>query len=324
MSTKINKPGEEELKTLDVSLVDGIYLRVDGEEEKSHKIQWEILKKIGDNTQRLISAVVKYSSKEYYIEESELKIEFKGFYKGSAISEFVLPNRTNLIFDNKDAYTNLNSNLSTILYNLSTGDFLAIANMYPDNKVKNEMIDVVYEFSNSAGSKPFSVVKPESNNKFQQLGTLRKISSSQRKLLKVKIVESANQEIVESKAIGKIVLKSAPGGKTTRKITHIYSQKEGMFSLKFDSIETKTRVYTLNYEVLFVVREEKKNFISFENTILDIYACGKNVNEAEGDIFDQFDYTYQRLNEFDDSMLSSHLLNAKTYINMLVNSVNDK
>lgn len=325
MSTKSNKQTED-IISLNVSLVDGIYLRVDGEEEKSHKIQWEILKKIGDNTQKLITKVVKNSSKENYIEESNLKIEFKGFYKGSAISAFVLPKPSNLIFENANAYENLNTNLSSILDKLSKGDFLSIANMYPDPKVKNEMIEIVYEFSNSAGTKPFSVVKPILNQKFRELGTIRKISSSQKALLKVEIAENIeeNTKVVESKALGKIVLKSTPGGKTTRKITHIYSQKEGMFSLKFDSIETSSRIYNLNYEALFVVKEEKKNFISFENTILDIYACGKSIVEAEEDIFDQFDYTYRRLNEFDDSMLSEHLFNAKTYINMLVNSVKEK
>lgn len=38
-----------------VDLQKGIFLRIDGEEEKRHTINWDTLKKIGDSVQKLIS-----------------------------------------------------------------------------------------------------------------------------------------------------------------------------------------------------------------------------------------------------------------------------
>ena len=44
-------------KTID--LQNEILLQVDGEEEKKHTLSWDLLKKIGDNTQKLIDTLVK-------------------------------------------------------------------------------------------------------------------------------------------------------------------------------------------------------------------------------------------------------------------------
>ena len=58
--------------------------------------------------------------------------------------------------------------------------------------------------------------------------------------------------------------------------------------------------------------------------MLDIFAQGENLQEAEQDLFDQFDFTYRRLLEIDDSKLSHHLLDAKKYITLIVGTVKDK
>jgi hypothetical protein len=94
-------------------------------------------------------------------------------------------------------------------------------------------------------------------------------------------------------------------------------------SLKFDSIETGKRIYLLRSELLVSIKEEKKS-CTIESPLLDIYAFGETLDDAEKDLFDQFDYTFQRLNQFADDKLSPHLLNAKNYINILVEKVKEK
>jgi hypothetical protein len=94
-------------------------------------------------------------------------------------------------------------------------------------------------------------------------------------------------------------------------------------SLKFDSIETDKRIYIFRNELLFNLIDEKKSVI-IENQMLDIYACGTSVEEAEQDLFEQFDYTYQRLTKIADKKLSRHLLNAKTFIKLIVDNVKEK
>jgi hypothetical protein len=71
-----------------INLETGLYFKVDGEFEKNHKLSWDDLKRIGDNTQKLISKLAKYSLSDNPLSEDEIKLVFIGFFKGSAIPAF--------------------------------------------------------------------------------------------------------------------------------------------------------------------------------------------------------------------------------------------
>jgi hypothetical protein len=84
----------------------------------------------------------------------------------------------------------------------------------------------------------------------------------------------------------------------------------------------RKRIYNKNGDLYFNLEEVKNKYYSIENELLDIYAQGATIEEAELDMLDQFYFTYKRLNEVEDNKLSRHLLNAKKYINLIVDTIN--
>jgi hypothetical protein len=307
-----------------INLETGLYFKVDGEFEKNHKLSWDDLKRIGDNTQKLISKLAKYSLSDNPLSEDEIKLVFIGFFKGSAIPAFDMQIPNYNLYGKESAFIELNNNLSIIMGHLNDGNFKAIADSYNEPTIKNEMIDTVYDFSNSVGTKPFSIVRPNKSkeNEFKSLAKIRPINPTQKSILKVKVDQAEElPKSIDIEGVSKVILKTSKKGRTTKKISHLYIQKEATLSLKFDSIEIGNKLYVLNSELLVSLKEGKKSY-TIESPMLDIYAFGNSLEEAENDLFEQFDFTYQRLNEFSDDKLSNHLLSAKKYINLLVGKVN--
>lgn len=247
-----------------------------------------------------------------------MKLEFIGFYPGSAVPAWDIKKPDNLLFAKTTSYEELNQEFSFVLGRLDDGNFQAIADKYNEPSVKNEIVDAVADFSAAAGTRPFSVVKPSGKDKFKSIAKIRTITPKHKELLKVPDIQKVTATLAtEVEGVSKVLVKTSLRGRTTKKISHLYTQKEVILSLKFDSIETESRIYLLRNNLLVDITEGK-NAVTIESPMLDIYAFGETLEEAEKDLFDQFDYTFQRLNQFADNKLSPHLLNAKKYINLLL------
>ena len=89
-------------------------------------------------------------------------------------------------------------------------------------------------------------------------------------------------------------------------------------SVMLRKIEWKDQTLNLQYPVYFSVDNRTTNNVGLENELLDIYANGKNMDEALLDVAEQFIYTYNRICKLDDDKLSKHLLNAKKYLLLLI------
>jgi len=312
-----------------VNLQMEVVFSVDGEEEKDNTLSWEILKKIGDNTQKLIDTLLKFSLSENKIAPELTRLVFIGFFKGSAVPAWKLPNLPNLLFPVQDEVNKLNDDFNFIIKSLDKGNFQQIADHYNESAVKNEVIEVVHAFSNSAGSKPFTVVKREPNypDKFRKIARVRKMDLKHKNLLQVMVPneKETTKEKIEVLASLKVSgLGSGGSPKFSKKDLQLYTEKEATLALKFDLIETNKRIYILKGEVPFILTNLEKEVYSIDSPLLDIYAYGTSVKEAEDDFFIQFDYTYQRLTNLSDNQLSEHLKNAKTLILLLVDNVKSK
>ncbi len=322
MAAKSNK---ENIVNLQMEIV----FSVDGEEEKDNTLSWEILKKIGDNTQKLIDTLLKFSLEENKISPELTRLVFTGFFKGSALPAWKLPNLPNLLFPVQDEVNKLNNDFNFIIKSLDKGNFQAIADHYNEPSVKNEIIEVVYDFSNSAGTKPLTVLKRVANSpdKFRQIAKVRKMDLKHKNLMQVKVPKdkATSKDKIEVLATLKVSgFGSNKSPKFSKKDLHLYTEKEATLALKFDLIETDKRIYTLKGEVPFILTNLEKEAYSIDSPLLDIYAYGTSVKEAEEDFFIQFDYTYQRLTNLPDNQLSEHLKNAKTLILLLVDNVKSK
>lgn len=309
-----------------IDLQKELLIQVAGKEEETHTISWELLRKLGDNIQKLIDTLVK-SSTEEGISLEYTKLVFVGFFPGSAVPAWKLDDEPNLLFPIKKAVKSLNNDFNFILHSIVEGNFQQIADKYNEPLVKNEVINAVYDFSNSVGTKPFTIVKRDSMDitKFKPLAKLRKMTIKQKDLLTVKTA-TANVSIEKDsvEAVGKFIISRTAKGGTSKKLSHLYTQKEAVLSLTFDSIETDKRFYQLKGKLSFEITNDDKKSIVVENQLLDIYAQGSTRLEAEQDIFEQFDYTYRRLTEIDDKKLSRHLLDAKKYITLIVDIIKEK
>ncbi len=306
-----------------VDLQDELLVRVAGKEEENHTISWELLKKIGDNTQNLINALIDSTPYEI-LKLDQVKIIFVGFFKGSAVQGFRIP-ETPSLFAIKKEYNQLNKDFNFILNSVNDGDFQKIADKYKEPLLKNNVINAVYEFSNSVGTKPFTVVKRKVDDEYILLAKVRKMTIKQKALLTVDIKEiNLNRQSELTEAVGKLLLTKDSKGKISKKILHVYNQKEAELSLSFEHIETEKRIYHLKSPITFRITSDDNKSVTVENYLLDIYAFGKTMHEAKQDLFEQFDFTYRRLTQIEDDKLSSHLLDAKKYITLIVLKVKDK
>ena len=111
-------------------------------------------------------------------------------------------------------------------------------------------------------------------------------------------------------------------GKTSKKTSEIYNDKEAILSLKLDSISFYSKKYEFKFPILFQIYSEGKGTI-IENEQLDIYASGKTITEAKIDLYSQFDHSYTRLNELQDEQLNPKLLQVKQYLNFIIKIVKD-
>ena len=314
-------------ETNEINLQDELLLKVDGVEEKGHSISWELLKKIGDNTQKLIDILVKVSSEDNKLPVEFTKLAFVGFYKGSAIASFNLPNPQNQLFPVEKELKKLNSDFEFILKNLAAENYQGIADNYNNPSIKNSVINAVYNFSNAAGSKPFSVVKRigNENDTFKEVRKIKKMSNTIKKKLYIQetpLINKINENLIE--VVAKAEIYKNNKGKLLPQKLQFYTEENAALSIKIDLIETEKRIYILKgYQNFSLTTPDNTSFL-IENDLLDIYAFGTTFKEAEEDFFNQFDYTYQRLTQIEDSNLSNHLLQAKKFILIIVNQVKEK
>jgi len=309
-----------------ISLQEEILLQVDGEEEQQHTLSWELLKKIGDNTQTLIDILMKVSLQDNIIPAELTKLIFVGFYPGSAIPSWRLPNYPNLLFPVEKEIDQLNNDFSFVIGSLDSGNFQELADRYTEPSIKNLVVDAVYTFSNSVGTKPFRVVKRDaSGSGFKEIAKIRKMTAEHKNKLYAKVsIENKGQEESAIELIARVKKYTSKEGKKKDKIVESYPEKEAALAMKIDHIETEKRIYLLKGEQTFSWMQPDTKSHVIENNLLDIYAFGNSFQEASADFYNQFDYTYQRLTNIEDAKLSKHLLEAKRFITLLVDDVKEK
>jgi hypothetical protein len=241
------------------------------------------------------------------------------------VPEWRLEDEPNLLFPITKEIQALNNDFNFVVRSINEGNFQKIADKYSEPSIKNEVINAVYDFSNSAGTKPVAIVKKinAKEGKFRQLAKVRKMTIEQKQMLITKPILTTETKTSSSEAVGKFLISKSAKGKLSKKNVQLYTQKEATLTLRFDSIQAGSRLYELKGDLYFNMEEVKNKSCSIENKLLDIYAQGTTIEEAEKDMFDQFDFTYKRLNEVEDNKLSRHLLNAKKYINLIVDNIKE-
>ncbi len=89
-----------------------------------------------------------------------------------------------------------------------------------------------------------------------------------------------------------------------------------------DVIGFNNRKYILNYPLRCLVEQGEDHFI-IKYEPLDIYAVGKNMNEASDDFCEEFYYLYQRVASMEDNNLSDRFIVIKNLIKYMVKEIKD-
>lgn len=308
-----------------VDLTKEILLHIEGEKTLNHTIPWDILRNIGDKLQNLIITLAKYSLEDDDVTTlTNFTLDFTGFYEGSATPAFALnsqPTPTLYNSDDKIKQT-LNADFSKVMYLIDKGDFQQISDTYSTQEVSNDVITKVFDFTNAAGTAPVQIVKRKSIGKgYTKIYTVRKLSRDIYDQLYIKKKESQSiSKLPEQTAVGKVILRQSKKGKVSKKLAEVYMENDAVLSLKIDHIITLERKYELNSPIYFQFYQEGKGII-IENEQFDLFAAGKSLDEAKRDLNNQFDHTFQRLNELKNSQLSNRLIAIKKYYNFVVKNV---
>ena len=305
-----------------INLDKELLLRI-GSENDEHVVSWEILKSVGDKLEALIQTIAKYSSSaENPADLNNYKLDFSGFYNGSPVPAFRLNSHPTLtLFKEDDARQTVILDFSKIMSRVDKGNYQAIADDYNQAIAKNEVIKKVYDFTNSAGDIPVTIVKRE-QEKFLKVYTVRRLKKEVFDKLTVQEIITNQSEKEESIEVAKIIITKAESGRVSKKIAESYDDVEAITSLKYDKISFLTKTYFFKFPVLFQIYSEGQGTI-IENEQLDLYASGKTKTDAKIELYSQFVNSYRRLNELQDDQLNPKLLEVKKYLNSIIKTVID-
>lgn len=308
-----------------IDLAKELLLHIEGEKTKKHTIPWDVLRNVGDKLQSLILTLAKFS-----LEDGDVTIldnftlEFTGFYEGSATPAFALNTSPTPTLYNSDTKIkrNLNADFSKVMYLVDKGNFQEIADTYNTEEVSNEVITKVYDFTNSAGSAPVQIVKRKASGiGFAKVFNIRKLSKDGFDQLYIKKKEpNLIAKMPDQTAVGKVILRQGRTGRVSKKLSEYYMENDAVLSLKIEHIITLNRKYELGSPIYFQFYQEGKGIV-IENEQLDLFAAGKDLTQAKQDLHNQFDHSFQRLNELKDEQLSNRLVAIKKYYNFIVKNV---
>ncbi len=304
-----------------IDLNKGISFQIEGELGKFHTLPVETLVKIAENLQDLLITIAKsdVDSKEP-IHLENFKVELSGFRHGSAVPEFVFTPRIQTSIGNIAKQRKVVNQRFEKLMGLSNkSEYLKISDMYPDAMRRNEIVDKLYDFTNSFGNAPTAIVDIEKNKTIKPIYKIKRLKPEVKKLLITEIVELEGP-VTEEFGVAKIKLTTNKKGTTKKKIEELYRKSDTTLSYSPDVIVFNDKAYVLNFPLRSSLEKDNDYYV-IHNEMLDIIGTGETEDDAEKNFAEEFDFIYKRYNELNDDQLSDKLNRIKVFLNHLVKSV---
>ena len=253
------------------------------------------------------------------ITKKDIKLDFSGFYDGSAVPAFKIADTPILMTETAaQLKRDVIGEFDLIMRDVDQRDYSSIRDRYNDPKACNEVIKKVFHFTNSGNGHPLNIVKRD-GQRFKDVYRVRTMSKKAlNRLLKPQNIEV---EPEESRAIARMIITKNKDGKVTQKPSEIYKDEKAVLSFKLDHIDYLDRHYSFYAPVLFHIYKEGSGYI-IENEQLDLYASAATESDAKINLYGQFDDSYQRFEELKNEQLGKRLLRVKQYMNNIVKSVN--
>lgn len=306
-----------------IDLNSGIFLRIEGELGKNNSLSVDSLIKISKELQALVFAIAKHEiSNQETVNLENFKIDLTGFKTGSAVPQFAFSKEFSETIGSgvNNQRNQVNEKLLSHLKLVEKGKTEELANQLNSTVARNEIIDKMYLFTNSFGSSPASFVRFEEEIP-RPLLKINRIKKETRDQLITKVLE-ANMVMEETIKYAKVSYKIDKHGKELKRpsVRELYDSKNNSIDYSPEIIPTENRNYILAFPLRSKI-ENKDDFVLIECEWLDIISSGENMEEAEKDFFDSFDYLYRRLIELDEEQLSKKFKLIKLNIINLVKEI---
>jgi hypothetical protein len=305
-----------------LNISSGVYFRIEGEVGKTQGLAWHVLAKMAESLQKLVIDLVRFDSKApATLAQNSIEIELFDYKPGSAVPAFRVrkPDNPDLFASFEKAKTILDVQLQQVFEIAQTGNYDRLKNLSGNPGIVSELGRDVFEFVNSVGDSPLSIVKPIANGKFRKV---YKITRFKKELYQTFVAPRILTVAVDAReeAFGKISVTKIKGKRKTAKLIEIYRGKDMAMSFAPNSIVTPDRVYNLHSPIMCLLHKEDDFFI-IENEQMDLYASGETETQAEQNFYLEFDIAYRRFNDLPDDKLSERLKRAKLAMNLLVKEI---
>lgn len=296
----------------------GISFKIEGELGKYQTLPIEALIKIAESFQNLILSIAKNDiSSDTSIDYNNFKIELTNFTKSSSVPSFVFTPRIQHTTSDYKAQRNLiNTKLVQLFEVADKGDYSKIKDYYPSSNSRNDIVENLYDFTNSFKGSPTTIFSEDNLNlNFK----VKKFKSEVKKKLLTTVIDLI-EEKTEQSAIARVKI-TTKGKKSSNKIQEIISDKSHTIAYSPEIINVNEKQYILNFPLhCSLVKED--GFYIIKNELIDITATGLTNEEVETNFNEEFDFLFTRLNDLDNNKLSNRMQNIKLAINLFVKEIN--
>ncbi len=305
-----------------IDLINGAYLEIGGELGRYNSLPIDVLIKISQHLQDLITKIAQYDlPAEDLLNIDNFKIEIVDFKKGSALPAFAFSQRSEYrIGQDCDNHRNIvNERFEKIAEIANSGDYKKLIELYPEPYRRNPIVENVYDFVNDFRTSPVSFVEYDKlNDTITPIYKLRKFKAAAKKELITEIKENAKDEQMSEEAFAKIkILKTKKG--IRNQVLQTYPKE---YSMEYapEVIVWENAKYLLNQPLRCLFQSEE-DYCLIQCELLDLIGTGETKDEAEAVFNEEFDYLYKKLNSLDNQQLTKHNQIVKTIINHLVEKV---
>lgn len=300
-----------------IDLETGISLKIEGTLGEYQTLPVDALIKISQSLQELVLSIAKNDiDASETIDLNNFKLELIDFTKSSSVPKFAFTNRktTTVTGDTLKQRKEVNEKFNLILFIANTGDYYQLRDAYPKAKERNEIVEKVYDFTNSFKDSPVKIFGQTQDDSYK----IHKFKTKVKKNLLVVIKEEPKEKTAE-KAFATVKITST-GNKERRKIQKVYKTANNSLSYSPKVMNINGKQYIFNYPLRCLFQEEEDFFV-INNEQLGIIGTGMTQTEAEQNFNEEFDFLYTRLNSLSNDKIGKSLLNSKTIINLVVKQV---
>lgn len=298
-----------------MAIIKKISIKIGGEVGKYNTLPVDYLVNLAKHLQDLIQDIANYDlPSDEPIDLNNFKLELSKFGKGSAVPTFIFTHnvQNTIITDVEMQREVVTEKFSELMSISDVGDYLQLRKQYPEPAKRNKITHSLYEFVNSVGDSPASIL----DNRNKPLYKIRPFQKNIHDKIITEIIKSEAEKKAPEKHI-QLAKVEVIEGKARPKVLELFDRKYNHVEYAPEVIVVGEKIYELRFPLLCTMETEEGQ-IRIENKMLGIYAFGSTPDEAELMFSEEFDYLFERYNELADNKLTEDVKAIKSFLNHII------